>query len=97
MDAVVLPLFRGGHDLQADVVVDGGGGDGFVLLVLHGDEVQVLTQQGDDLIHVEADVGQLLPGGELVIVQVILPPLELVGHQFLVVAHETLSFYEKFS
>ena len=49
-------------------------------------------QQGDDLIHVEADVGQLLPGGELVVVQVILPPLELVGHQFLVVAHETLSF-----
>ena len=97
VDAVVLPLLRGGHDLQADVVVDGGGGDRLVLLVLHGDEIQVLTQQGDNLIHIETDVGQLLPSGELVIVQVILPSAKLMGHQFLVVAHKTLSFYEKFS
>ena len=87
VDPVILALFRGGHDLEADVVVDGRGGHGLVLRVLHGDEVQVLAQQGDDLIHVQADVRQLFPGGQLVVVQVMLPPDELVGDQLLVVAH----------
>lgn len=87
VDPVILAFFRGGHDLQADVVVDGRGGHGLVLGVLHGDEIQVLAQQGDDLVHVQADVRQLLPGGQLVVVQIVLPPDELVGDQLLVVAH----------
>ena len=41
----------------------------------------------DDLIHVQADVRQLFPGGQLVVVQIMLPPDELVGDQLLVVAH----------
>ena len=68
VDPVIPPLLRGGHHLQPDVVVDGGGGHRLVLLVLHGDEVQVLGQQGNDLVHVQADVRQLLPGGEFVMV-----------------------------
>ena len=93
VDAVVFPLLRGGHDLQPDVVVDGGGGHGLVVLhVLHGNEVQVLTQQGDDLVHVQADVRQLLPGGQPVVVQVVLPPQELVGGEVPVVAHSIALF-----
>ena len=87
MYLVILPLFRGGHHLQPDIVVDGGGGHRLVLGVLHGDEIQVLTQQGDHLVHVQTNVRQLLPGGELVVVQIMLPPDELVGNQLFVIRH----------
>ena len=87
VDPVILALFRGGHDLEADVVVDGRGGHGLVLRVLHGDVGQVLALQGDDLVDVQADIRQLFPGGQLVVVQIMLPPDELVGNQLLVVAH----------
>ena len=92
---VVFPFLRGGHHLQANVVVDGGGGDRLVLGVFDGDEVQVLAQQGDDLVHVQADVRQLLPGGQLVVVQVVLPPDELVGNQLLVIRHRRSLFPKK--
>lgn len=84
---VILPFFRGGHHLQPDIVVDGGGGHRLVLGVLHGDEIQVLAQQGNHLVHVQANVRQLLPGGKFVVVQIMLPPDELVGYQLFVIRH----------
>ena len=87
MYPVILPFFRCGHHLQPDIVVDGGGGHRLVLGVLHGDEIQVLAQQGDHLVHVQTNVRQLLPGGELVVVQIMLPPDELVGNQLFVIRH----------
>ena len=43
---VVLPLHRSRHDLQAHIVVDGGGGDKALLAAGDGrDEAEILHQQ----------------------------------------------------
>ena len=88
MDAVVFPLLWRGHDLQPNVVVDGGGRDK-ALLAAHrrGNEAEILLQQYDDLVHIQAEIRYRLPVRQMIIRDELAPPLQLVGDQFLVIFH----------
>jgi len=88
VDAVVLPLFRCGHDLQPHIVVDGGGRDE-PLLAAHRcrDKAQILLQQHDDLIHVQAEIRDGIPVRQMIIRDKLVPPLQLVGDKLSVVFH----------
>ena len=69
-------------------VVDGGGGDEPLFAVRQGrDEAQIGLQQRHYLIHIQAEVGDRIPIGQMVTADVVVPALQLVDHQFLVVRH----------
>ena len=91
MHAVVFFLYRLGHNLLAYIIVDCGWGDDLFLLELGRHVVQVSAQERDHLIHVQADVRDLPPGREAVIVQVLFPAAQLACDQFFVVCHGCVS------
>ena len=53
------------------------------------DKGEILLQQDDDLIHVQAEIGDGLPVGEVVVGDELVPAPQLVRHQILVVLHKT--------
>ena len=86
MYPVVLPLHRSGHDLQAHIVVDGGGGDKALLAAGDGrDEAEILHQQHHHLIHVEPQIRDGIPVRQMVIGDETVPALQLVNNEFLIV------------
>lgn len=68
VDPEVFPLYRGGHDLQPHIVVDGGGGDKAFLPAGYGrDEVQILGQQHHHLVHIQPQIGDGVPLRQVVV------------------------------
>ena len=93
----VLPeialLHRLRHHLRAHVVVDGGRRDELLLLQLRGQIIQIFLQKVDELIHVEAEIRDILPLGQAEAVEVSLPPAKLAGHQFTAECHGIASSF----
>lgn len=88
VDPEVFPLYRGGHDLQPHIVVDGGGGDKAFLAAGHGrDEVQILGQQHHHLVHIQPQIGDGVPLRQVVVGDEPVPPVQLVGDQLFVILH----------
>ena len=44
-----------------------------------GDEAEILLQQHDDLIHIQAEIRYRLPVRQMIIRDELIPPLQLVG------------------
>ena len=89
MHAVVFALHRGRHDLQTHIVVNGRSRDKFVFLVA-GDEVQILLQQVDDLIHIQSEIRDGIPLRQMIVCNKLIPPLQFMGNQCLVIAHDRM-------
>ena len=88
MDPVIALFHRLRHDLGADIVVDGRRRYQILLLLqLRRKIIQIMLQQEDDLLHIKADVWDLLPGGETVSVQIGFPAAKLARHQPLIIIH----------
>ena len=92
VDAEILPLDRRGHNPQPDVVVDcGGSHDLLILAVLPsgagGDKAQVPLEQDDDLIHIQAEIRDSIPFREMIVRDVVVPPLQLVCQQLIIAMH----------
>ena len=88
VNTVISLFLRAGHDPGADVVIDGGRRDRFLLLQLRGEVVKIFPQQGDDLLHIQADIGDLLPRGEPEAIEIALPAAQLARDQLLIVAQQ---------
>ena len=97
MDPGVLLLHRRRHDLQPHVVVDDAGGDGGVAVLVLGQEVQIPLQQHDHLIHIQVHVRQLVPLGQMKILEIVLPSAELGADEVHVVSHDPFSSFVAFS
>ena len=52
-----------------------------------GDEAEILLQQHDDLIHVQAEIRDGIPVRQMIIRDKLVPPLQLVGDKLSVVFH----------
>ena len=91
VDPGVLLLHRRGHDLQPHVVVDDAGGDGGVAVLVLGQEVQIPLQQHDHLIHIQVHVRQLVPLGQVKVVEIVLPSAELGADQLHIISHMHVS------
>ena len=86
---VVFALHRRRHDLQPDVVVDGGGGHEVLLRSRRGgNEAEILLQKHDDLIHIQPQIRNGVPLRQVVVGDELVPAPQLVGHKVLVVLHE---------
>ena len=73
MNAVVALFDRLRHDPGPNVVVDRGGGDELLLLELRRKIIQMLLEQDDELLHIQAEVGDLLPTRQMISVQILFP------------------------
>ena len=83
-----IPLFdRCGHDFFAHIVVDGGGGHHGIHAHFLGQKAQIAVEQGHHLIHVKIQRGQLVPGGERVLVQIGFPFAHPLDDAFAIVMH----------
>ena len=87
MYAVIPPLHRLRHNLDADVVVDRRRRNELLILELGREIVQILAQQHRDLLHIQAKIGDLLPAREPEIVQILLPAAQLSCHKRIIVCH----------
>ena len=89
MYPVVLALHRRRHDLQAHIVVDGGGGHKALLHPCRcGYEAEILLQQHDDLIHIQAQIRNGVPIRQVIVGDELVPPPQLMSHKILVVLHK---------
>ena len=85
--AVVPALYGLGHHFDPDVIIDGSGGNELFLLQFGRKIVQIVLQQYRDLLHIQPEIRDLLPGGQAETVQIGLPAAELPRHQRLVISH----------
>ena len=92
MNPVILPLYRGGHQLQTHIVIDGGGRDDALLFLIHRrNEAEISLQQKHHLVHVQAKIRDGLPLGQVIVGYVLIPPLQLVGNEGFIVGHNATS------
>ena len=56
-----------------------------------GDEAEILLQQHDDLIHIQAEIGDGVPLRQMVIGDELVPAQQLMGHKTFVVLHNDAS------
>ena len=84
--------YRGGHQLQTHVVIDGRGRDDALLFLIHRrDEAEISLQQKHHLVHVQAKIRDGLPLGQVIVGYVLIPPLQLVGNEGFIVGHNATS------
>ena len=79
------------HDLDAHVVVDGGGSDGLPVLHLRRHVVQIVLQKLYHLIHIQTQIGEFLPFRQPEALQILFPAPELSGNQLFIVRHQPIS------
>ena len=56
-----------------------------------GDEAEILLQQHDDLIHIQAEIGDGVPLRQMVIGDELVPAQQLMGYKTFVVLHNDAS------
>ena len=56
-----------------------------------GDEAEILLQQHDDLIHIQAEIGDGVPLRQMVIGDELVPAQQLMGYKTFVVLHKDAS------
>ena len=87
MHAVIPPLHRLRHDLDADVVVDRRRRNELLILELRREIVQIFAQQHRDLLHIQSQIGDLLPARKPEIVQILFPAAQLARNERVIVCH----------
>ena len=87
MDAVVFFPARLRHEPVAHIIIDGRRRDKLLLLQLRRQIVQILPQQRQHLFHVKAEVRDIFPFRQTVILQILLPAAKLPRSQAVVIAH----------
>ena len=87
MDAVIALLFRLRQELRSDIIVDHRGRDGLRLLEIRRQEAQILRQKLNDLLHIQAEIRDLVPIRQAVAPQNMLPPAELADDEAVIICH----------
>ena len=93
----VIALFDGaGHGACAHIVIDGSGSDSLLLLELRGKIIKIAAQQGNDLLHIQSDIRDLLPSGKMIAVEVAVPATQLARYQIFIKVHGSTPLFWRY-
>ena len=81
MGSIVLFFNRTRHDSAANIVVDGRTCNNLFILQFGRQIIQIFAQQINGLLHIQTEIGYLIPFGKAKAHKMLFPPTELTRNQ----------------
>lgn len=81
MGSIVTFFNRTRHDPAANIVVDGGTCNNLFILQFGRQIIQIFAQQINGLLHIQTEIGYLIPFGKAKAHKMLFPPTELTRNQ----------------